>query len=556
LFYTVEDKSSIITKKSPFGSKLIQDFSPKELKLLTPRKTYTEVPMNLPCDIYENHFNSPMQSVVSPGTKLYVSQLIQLPSPINKTSNEYKANQYDKLLKKYEKQKKILSRKRAKIFFLKNQLNKKLKKDKVNPVSFIEKTKFVSKNSKSLVTMQLLHKKRKPWLQNEKTLAISIFYKSPAAYKFMRKNNIILPGVSTLRKLLNALQYTTGFIPEYMNQLKIMCKTMSLQEKKCVVMVDEMSIKYCLEYNKSLDIIEGYEDLGHLGRSNRPAKMAFVIMLRGLYNKWKLPMSYFFSLTGVKGDEMAQIMKSCISELIKIGFNPVCITCDQGTANRKMFSILNASPDKPYTIIEEKKFFLIYDVPHLLKSVRNNLLNGNIILKTSKGTKTIRFYDFKKTYEIDKSSTTRAMCKVGEQHVNPNPWQKMSCKIAIQTFSNSVSAAIKTCVATGQLDSTTALDTANFFSELNDLFDTLNSKNMFDKNPNRRPMSENNSNVLNIIKKSINTFKNAEKISFKNSTNKIKKDVPPCFSGLIWTLNAVLNLYESEIWECRQQNVF
>jgi len=93
------------------------------------------------------------------------------------------------------------------------------------------------------------------------------------------------------------------------------------------------------------------------------------------------------------------------------------------------------------------------------------------------------------------------MCKIGDQHINPNPWQKISCKIAIQTFSSSVSAAIKTCVATGQLNSTTALDTANFFSELNDLFDSLNSKNIFDKNHNRRPMCENNPNALNIIKK-------------------------------------------------------
>lgn len=91
----------------------------------------------------------------------------------------------------------------------------------------------------------------------------------------------------------------------------------------------------------------------------------------------------------------------------------------------------------------------------------------------------------------------------------------MSCKIAIQTFSNSVSAAIKTCVATGKLDSTTALDRANFYSKLNNLFDSLNSKNMLNKNPNRRPMCENNPSVLNKIKKSINTFKNAEKQNFK-----------------------------------------
>jgi len=43
----------------------------------------------------------------------------------------------------------------------------------------------------------------------------------------MRKNNIILPSV-TLYKWLKALQYATDFIPEYMTQLKIMCKTMSL----------------------------------------------------------------------------------------------------------------------------------------------------------------------------------------------------------------------------------------------------------------------------------------------------------------------------------------
>lgn len=58
-------------------------------------------------------------------------------------------------------------------------------------------------------------------------------------------------------------------------------------------------------------------------------------------------------------------------------------------------------------------------------------------------------------------------------------------------------------------------------------------------------MCENNPNALNIIKKSIDTFKNAEKQSFKPS-NKIKKDIPPCFTGFIWTLNAILNLYESQ----------
>lgn len=70
---------------------------------------------------------------------------------------------------------------------------------------------------------------------------------------------------------------------------------------------------------------------------------------------------------------------------------------------------------------------------------------------------------------------------------------------------------------------------------------------MLNRKAKRRPMCENNTNILNIIKKSINTFKNAEKLSFKKLSNSIKKDIPPpCFTGWIRTLNAVLDLYEFE----------
>lgn len=45
----------------------------------------------------------------------------------------------------------------------------------------------------------------------------------------------------------------------------------------------------------------------------------------------------------------------------------------------------------------------------------------------------------------------------------------MSCKLAIQIFDNSVSAAIKTCLQTGELKSKTAKDTADFLLEINNI---------------------------------------------------------------------------------------
>jgi len=49
-----------------------------------------------------------------------------------------------------------------------------------------------------------------------------------------------------------------------------------------------------IEYNKILHKIEGFEDLGQLGRTNTFASHALVIMIRVLYKNWKFPYSYFF----------------------------------------------------------------------------------------------------------------------------------------------------------------------------------------------------------------------------------------------------------------------
>lgn len=204
---------------------------------------------------------------------------------------------------------------------------------------------------------------------------------------------------------------------------------MSFKEKKCVILLDEMAIKKYIEYNKSLDEIEGFEDLGSLGKSNKPGSHALVVMIRGLYANWKIPLSYYFTGSGVKGDNLVLIIKECVQKILELGFLPSAIICDQGTQNRRMFSILGASENEPFTTICGRKLFLIYDMPHLIKSVRNNLLNGNF----KNGEELISLNDVKKTYAIDiTNSEVRAMNKITPVHLAPNSFQKMSCKLAIQ----------------------------------------------------------------------------------------------------------------------------
>lgn len=74
------------------------------------------------------------------------------------------------------------------------------------------------------------------------------------------------------------------------------------------------------------------------------------------------------------------------------------------------------------------------------------------------------------------------------------------------------------------------------------MFDSANSKHLYDANPNRRPLSKRNSQVLQNLKNFCALFDKAVKINFKNN----KSTTPPCFVELKWTLTAIIGLYESE----------
>lgn len=184
--------------------------SPEILKVTTPKRKYGDSQIRSPIK-KQLIFNSDITVPTTPTMKAWVSELTNLPSPKKKSNpkicNVKKIIMENKLLQqKLQKNKKILKEKQNII----NSLKQKKKLNKTNNFKlnqFFQNTKFPSLNSKALITMQLLHKKRKPWSINEKKVALSLYYKSPSTYKFMRKNGIVLPGESTVGRWLNSINY-------------------------------------------------------------------------------------------------------------------------------------------------------------------------------------------------------------------------------------------------------------------------------------------------------------------------------------------------------------
>lgn len=238
-----------------------------------------------------------------------------------------------------------------------------------------------------------------------------------------------------------------------------------------------MSLKELLEYSKAYGFIEGFEDIGQMGRGNKSANTALVFMAKGIYSSWKFSIVYFLAHSAVKCNTLKTLIINVLTKVIETGLCPKLIVCDQGINNQSALRLLNE--DRPYFYVNENKIFAIYDVPHLVKSIRNNLICS--IFK--KGDKQISYTDIVDTYHIDKKNKkSKALLKITNAHIFPNSFQKMRVKLATQLLSHSMASTIRTCIQTNELKNKHAPDIADFVDFMNKLFDCLNNRTLISSN--------------------------------------------------------------------------
>lgn len=186
--------------------------------------------------------------------------------------------------------------------------------------------------------------------------------------------------------------------------------------------------------------------------------------------------------------------------------------------------------------MQTRKFFLLYDYPHLFKSVRNCLLKNNIRIIDD----IISWGILAKLYAEDSKNVFQVCFKLTKSHINPNNFEKLSVKLATQVFSANVAAGVFNAIASNcyetEADKKIATSTATFLCKMNCLFDHLNTSNFNSNNPNRQPISS-YSETLQSIKTA------REWISLWEATGKMKK--PYCFSGLLQTLLGIELIWDA-----------
>jgi hypothetical protein len=393
---------------------------------------------------------------------------------------------------------------------------------------------FLSGDQFTLFEGQLKNgfKKRNVYSDTLKELLLSIHFKSSSCYKDLSRR-LNLPQKQTLSKWLSHINFQEGFDEDMFAFLQLRVNEMPPENTIVTLMADEISLKEICDYNVNEDQVYGVKRSDD-GKLIHPCS-ALVFMVTGVRAKWRQAVAYFFAKNAVPASVLLPLVLECITRLEKCGLNVVNFTSDQGSNFSSLLSSLKVTSSQPYFVHNEKKIFATPDPPHLLKSVRNTLMGHDI--ETSDGRASWKhLFSF---YEIDKTQCIRVAPKLKNEHLEPPAiYGKMNVRLAAQVFSHSVSSGMQSHVSAGSL-STETLPTAKFCSNMNHVFDILNTSQKRAILPFQSGLTTESTETLDFIDTAILWFH-----SFKifDKYGKVVNSKFRCIDGIILALTSVKHL--------------
>lgn len=259
-----------------------------------------------------------------------------------------------------------------------------------------------------------------------------------------------------------------------------------------------------------------------------------VIVGRGLFKKWKQPVYYQFDQ-----DMTKSIILNVITELHHNGYTVIALTCDLGTTNQAVLKELEIESvvDREKTYFQHpcdvtKKIHVFADVPHLIKLLRNHLLDSGLHISGQFINKSC----LERLLEIN-SNDLKIAHKLSRLHLDVTGPQRQNVKLATQIFSNTNAAAIEWCGLRGFMnDCLMWRETACFLSLFNKWFDVFNSMSKFGNHEGLHAYGIDLKKQNDILNKVTNMMKNMR-------VGK-RKSLLPFQKGILLSNASLMHLYE------------
>lgn len=290
------------------------------------------------------------------------------------------------------------------------------------------------------------------WSTEDISKAITLKCISKKAIKYVRDSlKFPLPSDRTIKRHLTKFQIKPGFIELSRIILLKHANIFTDFEKNVILCYDEMKVKSDLYYDPTEDIIRG------------PYKNVQVLLIRSLVGKWNQPVFYEFDKCVDKN-----LFYKVIEMVESTGFKVRGFVSDLGPSNQKLLTSLgitenNTSIQHPFA--ENRHIWAFCDVPHMLKLLRNHLLDEGYKLPSGEIVNRDVFEKIISWQNNDLKYTH----KLTQKHLMVVGTERQNVRKAAELLSGTVASALAYLAPKEK-------HVAEFVRIVNDGFDVLNSR--------------------------------------------------------------------------------
>jgi len=173
------------------------------------------------------------------------------------------------------------------------------------------------------------------WTNDEIQRALQLkFACGQTGYTLLLEQGYELPSITTLYRRTEHFTFKPGLLHEVFDLLEVKVRTMKPKEKRCMVVLDEVSLKIGWNYDQKSGTCYGDVTLpNHEG----PATHALAFMIGGVSSNWKQTVCYHFTPNSVDGVEYCHILKDINVKAKGIGLNLLGVNSDMGPSNQRMW---------------------------------------------------------------------------------------------------------------------------------------------------------------------------------------------------------------------------
>lgn len=240
----------------------------------------------------------------------------------------------------------------------------------------------------SQIRMQIQKPRGRRFTIEDKVFALSLYKQSGKAYRALAKT-FALPSRKSLLDILKKIPFEAGINDHIFEHLKLAVKKLKKLDRYCSIVFDEIALSASLQYTDRHAKVIGFKDLGGPHRSSDFADKALVFMIRGSRKKFKQPIDFYLTNGTMDSTNLSILIKNIIKDVQSTGLTVVSTICDQAPTNIAAINLLyketkekcikEGKENRTFGFeIENQEIIPLYDVPHLLKGLRNNLVSKNL----------------------------------------------------------------------------------------------------------------------------------------------------------------------------------